>query len=228
MPSVELARAVSERGEVILRRRTDGHRGAPAELELRVNGVYVMGTEHTSSEVLLARTGLALVGEPSTVLVGGLGLGFTVREVLADDRVRHLTVAEIEPALVAWFRDGTVPDGPALLADPRLSVSIVDVRDAVAQAPPASVDLVLLDVDNGPDFLVYPQNATLYASGFLRRVHRALRPGGAIGVWSATESPSLADALRDVFGATRSHACLALLQGREHTYWLHSARRRPT
>ena len=123
--SVEIARAESPRGEVVLRRRANGT-GADV-LELRVNGVFVMDTLETTSEIELAAQALELVEEPSTVLVGGLGLGFTLQRVLADPRVERAVVVEIEETLVQWMRDGTVPVGPALLADTRATVVNADI-----------------------------------------------------------------------------------------------------
>ncbi len=107
------------------------------------------------------------------MVVGGLGLGFTMHEVLADRRVEKCAVVEIEEALVGWMRDGTVPHGPALLADERATVVVADIAVAMAEARPASYDLVLLDVDNGPGYLVHDVNARLYQDDFLRTVRGA-------------------------------------------------------
>jgi spermidine synthase len=224
---VELARASSDRGEVVLRGRRDPDApdGSPMVVELRVNGVFVMDDAETSSEVVLAREALDRVEHPRSVLVGGLGLGFTAHEVLSDHRVEHVLVAELEGSLVRWLRDGTVPHGPAYLADERLSVSVADIRQVVAETPPESLDLVLLDVDNGPDFLVHEDNATLYEPEFLRRVRSVLRPGGVVVVWSSTEPPALELALEEVFGGCTKKPCAVVLQGREDTYWLLSAAR---
>src|SRR5437870_12019133 len=114
-----------------------------------------MDTAETTSERALARVALALHESPETVLVGGLGLGFTLAEVLADERVRRVVVVEIEPALVGWLRDGTVPHGPALLEDVRVEVLVGDVAEVIAAAGDATYDLVLLDVDNGPGYPVH-------------------------------------------------------------------------
>jgi spermidine synthase len=224
MEYVELARAVSERGEVVLRERreTEAPEAAPGVLELRVNGVFVMDNVETSSEVVLAQSALRRVEQPRSVLVGGLGLGFTVHEVLADKRVEHVVVAEIEEPLVQWFRDGTIPHGSAYLADERLRISVADVRQVVAESPPGTFDLILLDVDNGPDFLVHEQNARLYEQPFLEQARAALRPGGVLAVWSSTESAELTRALREVFGGCESERCPVVLQGREDSYWLQS------
>jgi spermidine synthase len=219
VPTEEVARAESERGEVVLLRRDTG------ALELRVNGVFVMDTVETSTEQALAEAALAVVDEPRAVLVGGLGLGFTAHAVLADPRVEKVAVVEIEDALVGWMRDGTVPHGPAFLADERLTIVVADVRAAVAEATPSSYDLVLLDVDNGPGYLVHDQNAEVYAVPFLRQLHDLLRPGGALMVWSAAPDRALGEAVEEVFGAVAPVPLGVQLQGRAEQYWLYQARR---
>ncbi|GAA1938725.1 spermidine synthase [Nocardioides marmoribigeumensis] len=218
----ELARSASERGEVVLRRRHDPALADPV-LELRVNGVFVMDTAETSTEVELARAALAQVGSPRRVLVGGLGLGFTTHAVLADERVERVVVAELEEALVGWFRDGTVghPADRAALVDGRLDLWTGAVQEAVAQAGDSSYDLVLLDVDNGPDFLVHEGNAGIYATPFLAGVRRVLAPGGVVAVWSASPSAALEEALAQVCATAWTVPLPVRLQGREEAYWLH-------
>jgi spermidine synthase len=227
---VEVARAVSPRGEVVLRERRDpvsSDTAAPAAavLELRVNGVFVMDTAETSSEKGLATTALAQVEDPRAVLVGGLGLGYTAHEVLADKRLERVVVVEIEDALVQWIRDGTIPHGPAYLADERLSVVTADIRTVIAEAAPGAYDLVLLDVDNGPGFLVHDDNEEVYQHDFLAQAHAALRPGGALVVWSAAESPRLQAELGEVFGNAVPIPYEVTLQSRDEHYWLYLARR---
>ena len=222
MEYVEIARAESERGELVLRERRS--EGAPASLELRANGVFVMDTLEVSTERALATAALELVDQPRAVVVGGLGLGFTMHEVLADSRVERCRVVEIEPALVDWMRDGTVPHGPALLADERVGVVVADIVVALAEAPPASYDLVLLDVDNGPGYLVHDANAALYRAPFLDTARAALRPGGVLVIWSAAEAPALAETMRTVFGDAEARPYDVLLQDRDERYWLYVAR----
>ena len=222
MEYVEIARAESDRGELVLRERRE--EGAPAVLELRANGVFVMDTLETSTEQALAGTALALVEEPRSVVVGGLGLGFTMHAVLADSRVEKCAVVEIEQALVDWMRDGTIRHGPALLADQRVSVVVADIAAALAEARPASCDLVLLDVDNGPGYLVHDTNAALYRPPALASARAALRPGGALVVWSGDRAPELEDALREVFGNAEALPQEVLLQDRDEEYWLYVAR----
>ena len=219
---VEVARAESERGEIVLRARRE--EGGPEVLELRVNGVFVMDTAETTSEVALATAALELVEEPRQVLVGGLGLGHTLQAVLTDPRVERCTVVEIEEALVGWMRDGTLRHGQQVLADARANVVVADVSLALAEAREASYDLVLLDVDNGPGYLVHEGNAALYEPPFLGLLRRVVRPGGAVAIWSAAESATLEANLEEVFGNVEPQSYAVDLQGREETYWLYVAR----
>ena len=222
----EVARAESERGELVLRRRRSPQ--AADVLELRVNGVFVMDTQETSSEEDMADLALGLVDHPRRVVVGGLGLGFTTRRVLADPRVVEVVVVEIEEALVGWLRDGTVPHGPALLADRRLRVVTADVATAITEARDtgSAYDLVLLDVDNGPGYLVHDANAAVYAERFLTDVRGLLAPGGVVVVWSADAAPELLATMTEVFGDGEERAFDVVLQGRETAYYLYVSRHR--
>ncbi|RLV55744.1 hypothetical protein D9V41_09780 [Aeromicrobium phragmitis] len=194
-----------------LRRRPDG------ALELRVNGVFVMDDAETESERLLARVVLGLGARE--VLVGGLGLGFTLRELL-DGGAERVVVAEIEPALVTWLSDGTVPGGPALLADERSHVVIGDVREIVAAQPPGSLDAIVLDVDNGPDFLVYEQNAGVYEEDFVATCAARLRPEGHLCVWSMADSPGVRNVLAASFHEVEAYEVPVRLQERRESYWV--------
>ncbi|HSV41559.1 MAG TPA: hypothetical protein VLI04_22535 [Nocardioidaceae bacterium] len=213
----EVARATSERGDVVLRRE------GPV-FELRVNGLFVMDTAESGSEIELARAALRLVDRPEAVLVGGLGLGFTAHEVLADVRVQRLVVVEIEEALIEWLRDGTVPHGPSYLADERVTVTNADIRVAVAETPPGTFDLVLLDVDNGPGYLVYDENRAIYEQPFLEDVREVIVPGGALVIWSAAESTALQKDMAAVFGSCEAIPHPVQLQTRDELYWLYLSR----
>lgn len=172
-----IARADTEHGEVALRRRGD-------VLELVVAGVFAMDTVDVTTEVELARSALAVHDAPARVLVGGLGLGFTVHQVLADPRVGRVDVVELAAPLVQWARDGVVPELAALEEDGRCRLWAADVADVLAEPrtdpPHGPWDLVLLDVDNGPGFLLHEHNATLYAATGVHAAYRALAPGGRL------------------------------------------------
>lgn len=218
MLSTEVARALSPRGDVTLHRRLRDH---VEVLELRVNGVFVMDTVETTSERALATRALAMIDDPAHVLVGGLGLGYTLAEVLADARVQQVTCVELEESLVTWMGDGTVPHGPALLRDPRIRLVTGDVADVLARAEAATYDLVLLDVDNGPGYLVHDHNAGLYEASFLEVAARATR--GHLVIWSAAAAPELATALEQVVGNCTPVPYAVRLGRRDETYWLYAA-----
>jgi spermidine synthase len=220
--NVELARATSWRGDVVLMRRERDD-----AVELRVNGVFVMDNVETSSERMLARATLStlpdLESRPLDVLVGGLGLGYTLAEVLADRRVRQVTVAEIEGVLVDWHRDGTLDDaleGASPVNDDRVVVQVGDVKEAIEAAPSASFDLILLDVDNGPGFLVYDANAAVYEEAFLTTCAERTRRGGVTAVWSAETAPELLSTMDQVFDHAEEWPIPVVLGQRATTYHL--------
>ena len=219
MEYVEIARAESPRGEIVLRERRDEN--TPTIVELRVNGVFVMDTLETTTERALATAALELVERPARVLVGGLGLGFTMHEVLADPRVESCTVVELEQAVVDWMRDGTIAHGPQMLADERVTVVVADVAVALAEAGDAAYDLVLLDVDNGPDYLVHDANDALYKEPFLQAAHRAT--ARVLVIWSAAEAPQLQASMEAVFGNASATPFAVRLGERDERYWLYSA-----
>ncbi len=192
-PARLIARAGTPHGEVALRRRG-------AVLELVVDGAFAMDGLDTTTEVALATDALRRHRAPHRVLVGGLGLGFTTRAVLEDPRVEHVDVAELAAPLVAWTRQGLVPE-LAGLEGPRCTLHVVDVADVLAgqtSRPTGPWDIVVLDVDNGPGFLVHPANARLYTPEGLAAARAALRPDGILVVWSSHVAPALLAALREL------------------------------
>lgn len=221
--TVELAREDTAHGEVALRRRGE-------VLELVVNGAFAMDTVDTTSEVALARRALATHGGPLRVLVGGLGLGFTARAVLADPRVERLDVVELAEPLVRWARAGLVPELAGLEQDGRCRLWAADVADVIARrtAPAGLWDLILLDVDNGPGFLVHEHNASLYAPAGLAAARDALEPGGVLVIWSSHRAPELLSSLERVGPERASETVLAVHRDGHHLdYALYALSRPP-
>jgi spermidine synthase len=215
----ELGRAAGAHGEVALRRRG-------TVTELIVDGVFAMDDVDTTTEQALATEALRRCpGTGLRVLVGGLGLGWTSATALADPRVAAVDVAELQPAVVRWAGDGLLPGLPELPAD-RLRLVVGDVADVLAGAP-GHWDAVLLDVDNGPAFLVHRTNAGLYAGAGLRTALGALRPGGVLAIWSSEPAPELADRLRALPEATGVEHLLQPVErdGRRFDYAIVVARR---
>jgi len=175
--TVERAR-MADGTEFVLGRHGDGWC-------IRVGPRILMSNRMHGSEEALADVALAKVDDPRTVLVGGLGLGYTVRAVLdAVGPEAEVTVSELMPELVDWNRRhlGGLAGHP--LDDPRCRVVVGDVYDTLRKSP-AEFDAIVLDVDNGPQALAQAKNQRLYGEGGVRACLKALRPNGVLAVWSA-------------------------------------------
>ena len=180
----ELASASNCAGdEIILRNKGELY-------EIRFNGMELMSSFNHRSERILAERTLLLLGRPARkVLIGGLGLGFTLRAALDRLGARAaVTVCEIVPEIVEWNRHhlGHLAGHP--LRDPRVEIRVGDVMTMLNDAR-EDYDVVLMDTDNGPDFLVRATNGDLYEDCGLRAVWRSLDPAGVAAFWSATISP---------------------------------------
>ncbi len=145
-----------------------------------------MGSWAYRSEEALATLVFERLGDRAArVLIGGLGMGFTLaaaRSALPPGAT--IVVAELVPTVVAWANGPLAHIFGGSLADPRVSLQIQDVHDVIVEQR-AGFDAILLDVDNGPDSLINLANERLYCNWGLRDAHAALRPGGMLAVWSA-------------------------------------------
>jgi spermidine synthase len=155
------------------------------EWVVRAAGKVLMVSHAHGSEETMVTYALERVKSPRTALVGGLGLGFTLRATL--DRMgpqASVMIAELVPELVEWNKIyvGHLAGKP--LDDPRTVLRVGDVYDRMAEAP-AGFDAILLDVDNGPLALAHARNNRLYSEKGVRVCSNALRPGGVLAVWSA-------------------------------------------
>lgn len=146
----------------------------------------LMGSQAPQSEQALAALAAArIVGRQDDVLIGGLGMGFTLGAALdAFPAHTRIVVAELVPQVVRWARGTLAHLFGDYLSDPRVSIAVRDVHDVIADAP-GGFDAILLDVDNGPDGFIQPANDRLYCNWGLRDAHAALRPGGVLAIWSA-------------------------------------------
>ncbi|WP_159011692.1 spermidine synthase [Bradyrhizobium sp. S69] len=130
------------------------------------------------------------------LLVGGLGMGFTLRAALAVlGQDARITVAELVPAVIAWAHGPMAELFGNSLTDPRASIREADVVDVIKTSPSA-FDAILLDVDNGPEALIRKANDALYDLNGLRAIRAALRPGGILAVWSSGPNIAFTKRLR--------------------------------
>ena len=191
-PLERLGEARTPNGTLIALYRHDG-----AYL-IRADGVELMSTRRHLSEDRLAEVACAPIRENAgaRVLIGGLGLGFTLRtalQQLRDDA--EVVVAELVPEVVAWNADPRYGLSVEAMADPRVRVVHDDVIN-VLRAHPGAFDAIMLDTDNGPDGMLMSENAPLYARHGIGITVAALRAGGSIVYWSVGEDPGFAGALR--------------------------------
>jgi spermidine synthase len=133
------------------------------------------------------------------MLIGGLGVGFSLAAALAHPGVGHIHVIEREPAVLRWNRGPLASVNGGALRDPRVRTHEADVVHWLANAPASSLDAICLDVDNGPEWLVSPGNAWLYANDGLRTAARVLSPDGVLTIWSAAPTPALVARMHEHF-----------------------------
>lgn len=169
------------------------------EFAIRVANYELMNSRVHGSEEALAELAFARLGErsPLRVLVGGLGLGFTLAAALRGIGARgEAVVAELVPAVVTWNRGPLAPLAGHPLDDPRTSVVEGDVA-RVIRDDRSRFDAILLDVDTAPRALTHDDNRKLYDAAGLRTIHNALRPRGVLTIWSSLSDPAFTRRLRE-------------------------------
>jgi spermidine synthase len=208
----ELDFRTTPRGDVSLRRRRDPVLQVDV-FEVLLGDEYLMSSAFTVAEEELARLALAeLTEQRLTVVVGGLGLGYTAAAALADERVTSVRVVDAFDAVIEWHQQQLLPVSAALVDDRRCELIGRDffagLTDASAWGLPANdtVHVVLVDIDHSPRHLLHPDHAVLYDRRGLTAVAARLRPGGVFGLWSddPPDEPFVSE-LRAVFVDVQAH-----------------------
>jgi spermidine synthase len=207
----ELDRQSTPMGEVSLRRRLEPVLKVDV-YEVQLGDEFLMSSLFTTAERALATLGLAAVeGDELDVVVGGLGLGYTACEVVADPRVRSLRVVEALDTVIAWHDDGLLPEVAGLATDERCQLVHGDFFAMVSEGAgfgpgPRRAHAVLLDVDHTPRHHLDPSHACFYTVEGLGRLARLVHPGGVFGLWSddAPDDEFLA-VLDAVFATSGAH-----------------------
>lgn len=207
-PFETLGATVTPDGRDLTLHRRDG------DFFLYLDGEELMSSREPGSEIALAELALAELATARgagsgrradcRVLIGGLGLGYTLRAAL--DLVSmgsEVTVAELLPAVVGWNRTELADLGRPL-EDRRVRIEQRDVADVLAEAPPGAFDVVLLDVDNGPSAWCLEANGRLYGREGIRRLAKSLAAGGVLGVWSAYRDARFVESLEKSGFAARA------------------------
>jgi spermidine synthase len=188
---LDSAQVPGDGGEIRLYQRGSEYSIRVGSYELMNNRVH--GSEDALASIVCERF---RDRDAARVLVGGLGMGFTLAGVLRDIGPRgEVVVAELVPAVVTWNRGPLAAFAGNPLADPRVTVRESDVGQVI-RSETAAFDAILLDVDNGPAGLTSQMNDRLYGAAGLRAAHRALRPDGLLAVWSAGPDPAFTHRLQ--------------------------------
>ncbi|NNM30105.1 MAG: hypothetical protein HKO57_11325, partial [Akkermansiaceae bacterium] len=219
-PTVKLGEATTPEGAVLTLLEHDGN------YFLMADGAQLMTSFAHGSEVELARLGCAPfrgVRQPH-VLIGGLGLGFTLAAACAalPQKRARFEVAELIPEIVAWNREHLRDLHPGLWDDPRVAVREGDVGDLLRDSK-GEYHVILLDTDNGPEAFTGAANDSLYTMGGLRTAHAALKEGGLLAVWSALDDKSFERRLHKAGFDVARESVPAAHKGkrkRRHTIWL--------
>jgi spermidine synthase len=196
------------------------------EFSIKLGSNELMNSRLSGSEAALATLAakrIEKVAKP-VVLIGGLGMGFTLRAALATFGSKaQIVVAELVPAVVAWARGPMAEIFGDSLNDPRVRIREADVAEIIGSHR-SKFDAILLDVDNGPEGLTRKGNDALYSAAGLNVARAALRPGGVLAVWSSGPNPAFAKRLRGAGFEVNEINIRATGKGRgvRHLIWMAS------
>lgn len=192
---------------------------------IRVNGQQLMHSAVAHSEIELGRIGVERLvnrSRPAKVLIGGLGLGFTLKSVLAHTGPKAaVQVAELFPEIVAWNRTFLAGLNGGALADPRVTVLAEDVRGIIRRAAQAPLDAIVLDIDNGTTAMVKDENNLLYGERGIQQIALALKPGGRAAIWSACADARIEQRMRLAGFTVQAVPARLYAQARRSTYMIY-------
>ena len=193
-PERKLAETTTRSGARLTLHEHDGN------YAIRMDGQTLMNSALAASELLLGELAVArLANQPApSILIGGLGLGFSLQSVLAKAPAAKVHVAELIPQVVEWNRKFLTDLNGKLVDDSRVTVFTDDVWNVLTHTASDRYDALLLDIDNGPTAMVQQPNARLYKLSGIQLLFTALKPGGRAAIWSAALDHPFADRLASV------------------------------
>ncbi|WP_193214997.1 spermine synthase [Luteolibacter marinus] len=227
-PYVQLAEARLPDGTLFTLHKHDGR------FYLKNDGRELMSTALTHSEQMLAELGCAgiaegMPGRPKhpKVLIGGLGMGFTLKRALeVVGSPATVEVAELMPEIIGWNRTFLVEHNGPILADERTRIYEGDLFHCLAKYPKGSLDALLVDIDDGPDMLITGGNSRLYTPAFFAKVRETLAPAACAAYWMAHPTPAFEKALVRAGFRVEAHPAKAHAKAKKPRHCIYVARRR--
>lgn len=198
-------------GELTLRRRTETLLQNREVYEVKLGEEFLMSSLFTEGEKQLSNLGLAALGGPLDVVVGGLGLGYTAAAALENENVRSLLVIDLFQEVIDWHRNGLVPMGRILSEDKRCELRAGDFFELARSGFDISeserkFDAVLLDIDHSPKHFLDQKNVSFYSAEGLGCLRQQIKIGGVFALWSDDPADEeFTQHLRTVFGEAAAH-----------------------
>lgn len=195
---------MTPRGELQLQQRPGSDEQSKPVYEIIYNGVFLMASYNELSEKRLATLAiepLASEKQDIRILVGGLGIGYTLRAALDCEGVQAVDVVEIEEYIIRWARSFFRELNGYACSDTRVNLIEMDLGDYVLKTE-KTYDAIIFDIDNGPTWLSLASNERLYEKSNLRRIKELLGDNGVFAVWAAQECAVFQQRLEDIFGRT--------------------------
>lgn len=188
---VVVERSLTKNGEIQLQKRNENY-------EIIFNGSFLMATYNGCSEKFLVSSAIKTAVSPKKILIGGLGVGFSLGEALNYDKVEDVTVVEIESKIIEWNKRYFSRFSNNGLRDPRVKLINKDFIVWMSETK-EQYDVICLDIDNGPSWTVLDQNESLYSVNGLQKLKELLNKDGAISFWSAAKSEKFEKRLKSLF-----------------------------
>ena len=210
-------------GPLCLRRRELLSDPGTFVTEVTLNHEFLMSSYNTDSERAISNRAIEIHGGSNLrTLVGGLGLGYTARELLVHKNVASVEVVEFLPPVIDWLRRGLVPLSTELNAAAHLQIAAGDVYQRLLEQSQDPFDLIVIDVDHSPNDQLGEADHEFYTAAGLLRAKSHLREGGVLAVWSYAESSCFSDALRSTFDHVHVEPITTFnaLVDHEQTDWL--------
>jgi len=216
-----LAREKKEESELCLWKIEDENK---IDYEIIINDVFIMSTYNRLSSQLLVRKSIEKVEykEKLNILIGGLGMGFSVQEACSFPHVSQIDVIEIEPTIIEWNRSYFADYNRHCLDDKRVHLSVDDFYDYVVKTKKKH-DIIIMDIDNPPQLLVQESNQRAYLPSFFAQIKGRLKPNGIFSLWSGEKNDDLKAKIEEVFSHCWVEEVKEEYQNREMSYYIYLA-----